>query len=176
MYVGAQVGTWSYFIQYVQDYVHQPERVAGYFLTGTLAAFAIGRFSSSYLMALVKPHVLMGIYSLTNVCLVLLGVLAPGWIGLWALVLHQFLHVGYVSHHLCDGPERPGSEHQDRQFVGSLWRLSEGRFLTPAMGYIGEHSRSLAVAYLVPLVSYLVVAYYAFLGSRLAQRAESSAS
>jgi MFS transporter, FHS family, L-fucose permease len=39
MYVGAQVGTWSYFIQYVQEFTHQPEKVAGYFLTGTLAAF-----------------------------------------------------------------------------------------------------------------------------------------
>jgi FHS family L-fucose permease-like MFS transporter len=38
MYVGAQVGTWSYFIQYVQDYIYRPEKIAGYFLTGTLAA------------------------------------------------------------------------------------------------------------------------------------------
>src|SRR5665811_1411423 len=43
-YVGAQVGTWSYFIQYVQDYTHQPEKIAGYFLTGSLVAFCIGRF------------------------------------------------------------------------------------------------------------------------------------
>ena len=41
-YVGAQVGTWSYFIQYVQDYVHESEKVAGYFLSGTLVAFAAG--------------------------------------------------------------------------------------------------------------------------------------
>ncbi len=44
LYVGAQVGTWSYFIQYVQEYTHRPEKVAGYFLTGTLAAFGVGRF------------------------------------------------------------------------------------------------------------------------------------
>ena len=25
-YVGAQVGTWSYFIQYVQEYAHQSEK------------------------------------------------------------------------------------------------------------------------------------------------------
>lgn len=41
-YVGAQVGTWSYFIQYVQDYVHESEKTAGYFLSGTLVAFAGG--------------------------------------------------------------------------------------------------------------------------------------
>jgi len=33
-YVGAQVGTWSFFIQYTLVYTHQSEKVAGYFLTG----------------------------------------------------------------------------------------------------------------------------------------------
>ena len=48
-YVGAQVGTWSYFIQYVQEYTRQPEKIAGYFLTGTLVAFGVGRFSATYI-------------------------------------------------------------------------------------------------------------------------------
>jgi FHS family L-fucose permease-like MFS transporter len=56
LYVGAQVGTWSYFIQYVQEYTHQPEKVAGYFLTGTLAAFGVGRFVSDYLMRFIAPN------------------------------------------------------------------------------------------------------------------------
>src|SRR6266849_4927700 len=88
--VGAQVGTWSYFIQYVQDSVHQPEKVAGYFLTGTLAAFGIGRFASAYLMRFVAPSKLMGAYSLTNIVLVSVGVLMPGWVGLWAVFLTSF--------------------------------------------------------------------------------------
>src|ERR1017187_3910512 len=44
LYVGAQVGTWSYYIQYIQDYTHEPEKIAGYFLTGALVAFGVGRF------------------------------------------------------------------------------------------------------------------------------------
>src|SRR5262249_8159063 len=44
LYVGAQVGTWSYFIQYVQEFTHQPEKAAGYLLSGTLVVFGIGRF------------------------------------------------------------------------------------------------------------------------------------
>ena len=31
-----QSGTWSYFVQYVHDYTHRQEKVAGYSLTGTL--------------------------------------------------------------------------------------------------------------------------------------------
>src|SRR5215471_15949664 len=85
LYVGAQVGTWSYFIQYVQEYAHEPEKIAGYFLTGTLAAFGIGRFGSAYLMRFVSPSTLMGVYALANIFLVGVGVLHPGWIGVWCV-------------------------------------------------------------------------------------------
>ena len=54
-YVGAQVGTWSYFIPYVQEYAHKPEKTAGYFLIGTLAAFGVGRFVSAWLMRFISP-------------------------------------------------------------------------------------------------------------------------
>ena len=77
-YVGAQVGTWSYFIQYVQEYAHQPEKVAGYFLTGTLAAFGVGRFVSAYLMRFIAPNKLMASYALANILLVSVGSSAPG--------------------------------------------------------------------------------------------------
>src|SRR5208283_5717005 len=90
MYVGAQVGTWSYFIQYVQESTHQPEKIAGYFLTGTLAAFGSGRFISAYLMRFLAPTRLLGAYALINVALVAVGVLRPGWVGLWAVFLTSF--------------------------------------------------------------------------------------
>ncbi len=50
LYVGAQVGTWSYFIPYVESATGVGDKAAGYMLTGTLAAFAVGRFSSAWLM------------------------------------------------------------------------------------------------------------------------------
>ncbi len=81
------MGTWSYFIQYVQEYTHRPEKVAGYFFTGTLAAFGVGRFVSAYLMRFVAPNKLMGVYAVVNVILASVGVLNPGWIGLWAIFL-----------------------------------------------------------------------------------------
>jgi len=40
--------------------------------------------------------------------------------------------------------------------------------LTPVMGLISEADHSIAVAYLVPLVSYIVIALYSFLGSKQA--------
>src|SRR5579864_9250118 len=75
LYVGGQVGTWSYFIQYVQEFTHQPEKIAGYFLTATLAAFGVGRFSSAWIMQFIAPNKLLGSYAVVNVGLIAFAML-----------------------------------------------------------------------------------------------------
>jgi FHS family L-fucose permease-like MFS transporter len=165
MYVGAQVGTWSYFIQYVQEFTHQPEKIAGYFLTGTLAAFGIGRFSSAYLMRFISPGKLLGIYAVINVLLVTVGVLLPGWIGLWAVFLTSFFMSVMFPTIFALGLKRLGP---NTKIGGSLLVMAivGGAALTPVMGLVSE-GRSIAIAYLVPLVAYACVAVYAFAGAKL---------
>jgi FHS family L-fucose permease-like MFS transporter len=41
-----------------------------------------------------------------------------------------------------------------------------GAVLTPLMGFISENTHSLALAYGVPLLAYLVIALYSFWGSQ----------
>jgi MFS transporter, FHS family, L-fucose permease len=166
LYVGAQVGTWSYFIQYVQDGTHQPEKTAGYFLTGTLVAFGVGRFGSAALMKYVKPATLMGVYCVINVLLVAIGVALPGWIGLWAIFLTSFfMSVMFPTIFAL------GIEGLDRntKIGGSLiiMAIVGGAVLTPLMGWISQTQHSIAQAYLVPLGCYLVIAIYSFVGTRL---------
>jgi MFS transporter, FHS family, L-fucose permease len=172
-YVGAQVGTWSYFIQYVQDSVHQPEKVAGYFLTGTLAAFGIGRFASAYLMRFVAPNKLMGAYSLANIVLVSIGVLMPGWIGLWAVFLTSFFMSLMFPTIFALGLKGLGP---NTKIGGSLivMAIVGGAVLTPVMGLIAGRTGSIALAYSVPLVAYVVIAGYSFMGSK--QRGLASAA
>jgi len=165
MYVGAQVGTWSYFIQYVQESTQQPEKIAGYFLTGTLAAFGIGRFTSAYLMRFIAPHKLLGGYALVNVALVAVGVLHPGWIGLWALFLTSFFMSLMFPTIFALGLKRLGP---NTKIGGSLivMAIVGGAFLTLLMGLIAETRHSIVQAYLVPLAAYVFVAAYAFLGAK----------
>ena len=164
-YVGAQVGTWSYFIQYVQDYTHQSEKVAGYFLSGTLVAFGVGRFSSTWIMQFIRPNVLMGLYSLANVLLVAVGVVLPGWTGLWAIFLTSFFMSLMFPTIFALGIKGLG---RNTKIGGSLIVMSivGGAVFTPIMGLVAESARSMAMAMLVPLVCYLFIAYYGFIGSR----------
>ena len=164
-YVGAQVGTWSYFIQYAQDYTHCPERIAGYFLTGTLVAFGVGRFVSAYWMKFVAPHLLMGAYSVINVALVLVGVLFPGPVGLWTIFLTSFFMSLMFPTIFALGLKGLG---ENTKIAGSLLVMAiiGGAILTPLMGLVSQHFQSLAAAYAVPLAAYVFIAYYSFFGSQ----------
>jgi len=164
-YVGAQVGTWSYFITYVQEYTHQSEKVAGYFLTGTLAAFGIGRFASAWLMRFISPSKLMGAYSVANVILVGVAVLTPGWLGLWCVFLTSFFMSLMFPTIFALGLKGLGP---NTKLGGSLLVMAivGGAVLTPIMGFISVKTQSLALAYTVPLLAYVIIALYSFWGSQ----------
>jgi FHS family L-fucose permease-like MFS transporter len=166
MYVGAQVGTWSYFIQYVQDYTSRPEKVAGYFLTGTLFAFGIGRFASSLIMGKVSASRLMGLYGAINVALLAVGILEPGWTGLWAIFLSSFFMSIMYPTIFALGIEGLGVNTK----IGAsliIMAIVGGAILTPIMGLISQRSGNIANAYVVPLAGYVFVTLYAFWGANL---------
>lgn len=169
MYVGTQVATWSYFIQYVQEYTHEPEKMAGYFLTGTLGAFAVGRFTSAYLMRFLDPRLLMGAYGLINVSLLLLGVFDSGWLGLWAVFLTSFFMSLMFPTIFATGLRGLGV---NTKIGGSMivMGMIGGAVLTPLMGWISMATQSVALAYLVPMAGYICVALYAYFGSTLKPR------
>jgi len=164
LYVGAQVCTWSYFIQYIETSTHQPEKVAGYLLTGTLVAFAVGRFVSAYLMRYFEPHLLMGLYGVVNILLLAIGIEFPGWIGMWAIFATSFFMSVMYPTIFALGIRGLG---RNTKIGGSLivMGIVGGAVLTPVMGLVSEASRSISFAYLVPLAGYVGVVLYAFFGS-----------
>jgi len=167
-YVGAQVGTWSYFIQYVQDYAGQPEKVAGYFLTGTLCMFGIGRFTSAYVMKFISPPRLMMAYSLVNVGLVAIGVFHPGWVGVWAIFLTSFFMSLMYPTIFSLGLQGLG---EGSKVGGSLivMAIVGGAMLTPIMGIIADASKRVAASYTIPLFAYIVIAVYSSFTSAAAE-------
>jgi MFS transporter, FHS family, L-fucose permease len=164
-YVGAQVGTWSFFIQYIQDYTGEHEKLAGTLLVGTLVAFAIGRFSATWLMQFVKPAKLMGIYGLINITLVLIAILIPGWIGVWSVFLTSFFMSLMFPTIFAMGIKGLG---ENTKLGSSLMVMAiiGGAVFTPIMGVISDSTHKMAIAMIVVLTCYIVVTWYAFLGSK----------
>jgi FHS family L-fucose permease-like MFS transporter len=162
-YVGAQVGTWSFMIQYVKDYLQKPEKEAGVYLVYALFAFGIGRFVSTALMRKFEPSKLMGIYSVINVTLVSIAIVMPGFYGVWALVSSSFFMSLMFPTIFALGVKGLGP---NTKIGGSMiiMAIIGGAIWTPLMGWISDSTHSMAYAMVIPIISYLYVAYYALVG------------
>ena len=165
-YVGAQVGTWSYLIPYIQAYTGEAEKFAGYCLTGSLVMFGIGRFFSAWLMRFVQPSRLMAIYAIINTVLAAIGILFPGWTGTIALLLTSFFMSLMFPTIFAQGIRGLG---ETAKLGGSLivMAIIGGAVLTPMMGLLSVHFGGLAIAYIVPALAYILIAFYSFADMRM---------
>jgi len=172
-YVGAQVGTWSYFIQYAQDYTHVSEKTAGYLLTTTLAAFAVGRFASSHLMKRISPNKMLGFFALANILLLAFGISRPGWAGMIAVLLTSFFMSLMFPTIFALGIKDLGSHTKEGASL-IVMAIIGGAVFTPLMGVAFQFTKSMAFSMCVPLLCYVVVVAFAFWGPRFAAAPNSS--
>lgn len=120
-------------IQYVQEFTHEPEKTAGYQLTGTRVAFAVGRLSTTWIMQNVAPTTLLGL----NVVLVGFGILHPGWAGLWPLFATSFFMSLMYPTIFALGLKDPGPNTKiGRSMI--VMTIVGGGILVPLMGLISE--------------------------------------
>ena len=161
LYVGAQVGTWSYFIMYVQQYTGESEKIAGYMLSGTLVAFTLGRLSATALMKHIDPARLMGIYSVINILLLAISISMPGHLGMWCLLLTSFfMSLMYPTIFALSVKELG-----DQAKIGGsvmVMAIMGGAIMTPLMGWMIDTTQNLALSLSLPLVSYIYISYYSF--------------
>jgi FHS family L-fucose permease-like MFS transporter len=153
LYVGAQVGTWSYFILYVRS-------ATG---LGDKAAFAIGRFSSAWLMKHFHARTMLGVYSVVNVVLGLVAVARPGWVGAMCLLTTSLFMSIMFPTIFALGLKGMGDK---TKTAGSLLVMAilGGAALTKVMGMLADSSGGLQAAYMVPVVCFACVALYAWFG------------
>jgi FHS family L-fucose permease-like MFS transporter len=162
LYVGAQVGTWSYFIPYVRSATGVGDKPAGYMLTGTLAAFAIGRFSSAWLMRHFRARLMLGFYAVVNVVLGLMAVTNVNWLGMGCLLTTSLFMSIMFPTIFALGVKGMGEK---TKTAGSLMVMAilGGAVLTKLMGILAD-ARGLPTAYLVPVVCFVAVGLFAWLG------------
>jgi FHS family L-fucose permease-like MFS transporter len=160
LYCGAQVGTWSYLIQYSKEYGHTTEKMAGVILAGNMVIFGIGRFASAALMRRFSPAKMMRVYGVVNAVLLLAGIFLTGWIGLIAIVSTSFFLSLMFPTIFALGLKDLGP---NTNLAGSLivMAIVGGAVITPAMGWLAEFLQSTALSYQVPLYGNLAIAAYA---------------
>ena len=163
LYVGAQVSSWSYMIPYGQSYAGLAERTAGYWLTGALVAFTVGRFFSTWLLRFVSPSHLLGAYAVINAVICVIAAVHPSWLGVGCLVAESFFMSTMFPTIFALGINGLGTRTKTGGAV-IVMSIIGGALVTLAMGKVALSS--LALAYLVPGACFAAIALYAWFGSQ----------
>lgn len=161
-YVAAQVGVAALFINYCTEASKSIDNAkASYLLSVSLGLFTIGRFVGTALMRKIAPNILLMSYSIINILLCVAVVILKGWLSVYSLMAVFFfesimfptifaLGVKDLGHHT-----KKGSSFIIMSIVG-------GALVPYIMGMLSE--KSTAQAYIVPLICFIVVAWYGWKG------------
>lgn len=165
-YVGAQVGIWSYFINFAQDIVGVAEKSAAHYLGFSLMGFMIGRFAGTALMRSVAPARMLSIYGLIAAALCAVAIATSGWTAVVALGLTSFFMSVMFPTIFALGVQDLGP----RTKLGSsliIMAIIGGALFPPLVGWIADKTGSIQVGLVVPLASFLVVAAFGAAMQRL---------
>ena len=155
-YVGAQIGVWSYFIDFTKELTPlTPEKTAAFYLSASLLSFMVGRFIGTYLMKYIAPRRLLALYALINIGLVGVALVTSGMTAVVALGATSFFMSIMFPTIYALGLEHLG----DQAEMGSsliIMTIISGAIIPPMMGYLSD-VQSVQWAYAVPLVCYFMV-------------------
>ncbi|HMI78825.1 MAG TPA: L-fucose:H+ symporter permease [Ferruginibacter sp.] len=166
-YVGAQVGVGSFIVRYSRFVAGIPEKEAAY-LWGSIAmvGFMVGRFAGTFLMKFIKPARLLAIYSVINILLLVVGITMTGQIAVYAVLAVPFFMSIMFPTIFALGIKELGEESKiASSFL--VMAIVGGGFAPLLMGYISDKTGSMQFAYIVPLICFAVVLYFALKGYRV---------
>jgi FHS family L-fucose permease-like MFS transporter len=165
-YVGAQVSVFSLFILYATQVVNITEvQAADYLGIGGLA-FLIGRFLGTALMKFIAPNKLLTAYAILSALLCLIAIYAKDITAIYALIGICFFMSIMFPTIFSLGIKDLGS---DTEMASSLIVMSivGGAILPRIFGLISDSTGNIQMGYIVPLVCFIVVAYFGWRGSAI---------
>jgi MFS transporter, FHS family, L-fucose permease len=159
-YVGAQVGAWSFFIDFAKETVPSlQDRSAAYFLSGSLLLFMLGRFSGALLLRRVSGATLLLTYAVAASVAVALAVLSHGTVSLACLMAISFFMSIMYPTNFALGIAAAGSGASMAAAI-MVMTIVGGAVIPPAMGWLADHA-GLRAAYLLLTVCFAVVGIFA---------------
>ena len=192
LYVAAQAGIFSFFINYMVEEVPAIAesfksnwfiggengsilRNGAYFLTEKGATslmswmafplFLIGRFTGSFILRATKAHNMLGLYAFINVLLMFVIVAKLGWISVAAVFLSFFFMSIMFPTIFSLGIFGLGEKSKlASSFI--VMAIMGGAVLPKVMGAIAD-KEGMSAGYIVPAVCFVVIALYGFFWTKL---------
>ena len=190
----AQGGTWAYFINYGTDYMgqqpgpairgfwqvgalfsrtvelvpglpHLAPEVAAYFFSLSLVGMMLGRFLGTYLMQFIAPNRLLAAVAVANMGLCVVVAQHWGWMSFGALIGLNFCFSIMFPTIYSLGLKDLGRHKQLASSFIVMGVVGAALFPRFVMGPVANHS--VAQAYYLPIVCYVVVFLFAARGYRV---------
>ncbi len=165
-YVGAEVAIGSFLI----NYFNQPEignlpevqgaKLVAYYWGGAM----VGRFIGSAILQKVKTGTVLGIAALATTTLVLISMLTTGQVAMWSIILVGFFNSIMFPSIFTLGIAKLGPRTGDGSGL-LIMAIVGGAVIPLAQGWIADHI-GVHHAFVLPVICYLYIVYYAFSGSR----------
>lgn len=160
-YVGAQVGVGSFFIRYAHFVNGVGEKNAA-FIWGSIAmvGFMAGRFIGTFLMRFIPAPRLLALYAAINMLLLALALFTTGNVALYAVAAVPFFMSIMFPTIFALGIKELGAETKiAASFI--VMAIIGGAVAPVVMGLISDSTHSIQTAYVVPLLCFGVILYYA---------------
>jgi FHS family L-fucose permease-like MFS transporter len=190
LYVAAQAGIFSFFINYIiEETPSIPELIANSwifqeraimrdssffinekgatFLLGTVAfpLFLLGRATGAAIMRKLKSYRVLGTYALMNVFLCIMVVLKFGWISVTAVFL-SFLFMSIMFPTIF-ALGIYGLGKQAKKASGFIvMAIIGGAIMPKLMGYLGD-VYNMSIGFLMPMFCFVMISIYGYLWPRL---------
>ncbi len=162
-YVGAQVGVGSFVIRFAQHTMPGlTARMAWYYLLGHWIGFMLGRFGGSALMKRVPPARLLALFTMGSLVCAVVAITGSGIVPVGAVVLIGFFHSIMFPTIFALGIKNLGPLTKRGSSL-MVMAIIGGALFPAIMGRISDAS-NIQTAFLVPLVCYVYILYFAMSG------------
>jgi MFS transporter, FHS family, L-fucose permease len=166
VYVGAEVSIGSFLINYLSqpEIGNFSELVAAKYVTYYWGGAMIGRFVGSAILQKVKTGILLGIFALVAALLVCVTMLTTGGVAVWSVILVGFFNSIMFPSIFTLGIVKLGPLTGDASGL-LIMAIVGGAILPVVQGAIADRI-GVHHAFLLPVLCYFYIVYYAFRGSR----------
>jgi len=166
VYVGAEVSIGSFLINYLSqpEIGNFSELVAAKYVTYYWGGAMLGRFVGSAILQKVKTGTLLGLFALMAGLLVCTTMLTSGSVAVWSVILVGFFNSIMFPSIFTLGIAKLGPLTGDGS--GLLIMAIVGGAILPVVQGVIADKIGVHHAFLLPVLCYLYIAYYAFRGSR----------
>jgi FHS family L-fucose permease-like MFS transporter len=166
VYVGAEVSIGSFLINYLSqpEIGNFSELIAAKYVTYYWGGAMIGRFVGSAILQKVRTGTLLGIFALAAALLVCTTMLTSGGVAVWSVILVGFFNSIMFPSIFTLGIAKLGPLTGDGSGL-LIMAIVGGAILPVVQGAIADKI-GIHHAFVLPVLCYLYIVYYAFRGSR----------